>query len=172
MIYFIQSGQYGPIKIGYTDNLEKRLRSLQTGNHDDLRLIYSMPGERDDEKALHTKFAKHHIRGEWFRSDGEIIGYYLESFRTFLTREWKRRKPAWESWLDETDEMKMSLLEYDFLSDFMEDKNFPEINTIRELAGYLNSIKVRSCVEAREAALSLWHKYECELMGVEYGKTS
>jgi len=32
-LYFIQAGENGPIKIGVTDNIEKRLVTLQTGKY-------------------------------------------------------------------------------------------------------------------------------------------
>lgn len=69
VVYFIQCGPAGPIKIGITKRgLERRrLRALQTGCPYELHLLGSVFGDEADERALHRKFREHHIRGEWFR---------------------------------------------------------------------------------------------------------
>lgn len=72
-VYFVRAGNTGPIKIGVAVNVDNRLKTLQTGNHLELRLVakikcrskadaYSM------ERNLHKKFKGKHIRGEWFSS--------------------------------------------------------------------------------------------------------
>lgn len=39
-VYFVQAGEHPAVKIGHTiELLEKRLLALQTGNHQQLRLI-------------------------------------------------------------------------------------------------------------------------------------
>lgn len=50
MIYFIQAGESGPIKIGVALDPCKRLAELQTGHYEGLRIIGLMDGERLDEK--------------------------------------------------------------------------------------------------------------------------
>lgn len=84
--YFIQAGQNGPVKIGYTaGDPENRLRQLQGANHNDLRLIYWLDGNL--EKTLHDALAPLRLRGEWFQSAVlEIV---------------KQAKDArWETWDD------------------------------------------------------------------------
>jgi hypothetical protein len=68
-IYFIQSGEHGPIKIGLSDKPTRRLRQLQTGNPDELLLRHVIPGDLGGEKKLHTRFEPARIRGEWFGKD-------------------------------------------------------------------------------------------------------
>ena len=70
-VYFIQSGNVGPVKIGVAKNVQKRLDALQTGNHMELKLITKIICEGmvhayAMEKKFHRKFKKYHIRGEWF----------------------------------------------------------------------------------------------------------
>jgi hypothetical protein len=65
-IYFIQSGEDGPIKIGLSHDPTKRLPQLQTGNHVDLRLRHVIPGDLGVEQTLHERFEPARIRGEWF----------------------------------------------------------------------------------------------------------
>lgn len=75
-IYFISDGVN--IKIGYTkNNVEKRLKQLNTGNENNLYILGYINGTLDDEKHLHWKFGNHRIRqnGEWFYPSQEIIDY-------------------------------------------------------------------------------------------------
>lgn len=74
--YFIQAGPDGPIKIGLAEDVEQRLKELQTGCPDDLRLIGRMDGNH--EKNLHQHFKQFWIRGEWFRPDVRIMAFIVE----------------------------------------------------------------------------------------------
>ena len=51
MIYFIQSGDSGPIKIGYTasdDSMGYRAKMLQTGSWEKLTILATTLGSRAD----------------------------------------------------------------------------------------------------------------------------
>lgn len=76
-IYFIQSGEDGPIKIGYSVDPDRRLPQLQTGNPRGLILRHIIPGDRSVEHQLHTRFEPARIRGEWFGRE------YLPVIATF-----------------------------------------------------------------------------------------
>jgi hypothetical protein len=65
MIYFIQDKQY--VKIGCTDNLDRRIKELQTATPNKLKLLLVMEGSFDTESTLHFLFASYRYRGEWFR---------------------------------------------------------------------------------------------------------
>lgn len=74
-VYFVQAGDArGPIKIGYSRNVEKRIESLQTGNHLPIRLLAKIdhPNAPDIERGLHAEFADIRLEGEWFRADERI----------------------------------------------------------------------------------------------------
>src|SRR5689334_18091148 len=46
-VYFIQAGENGPIKIGYTfKNVADRLAGIQTGNHEECKILGVIPGDR------------------------------------------------------------------------------------------------------------------------------
>jgi hypothetical protein len=76
VLYFIQEGQDGPIKIGFTDeNINRRLTQLQTGNPKKLVCLGTRAGGEQDELNLHCLFAAHHIRGEWFSPAPELLDY-------------------------------------------------------------------------------------------------
>lgn len=66
MIYFIQQGEVGPIKIGVADSPDRRLGWLQCGNPQKLYLRAILVGGMPEERILHDRFASGHIRGEWF----------------------------------------------------------------------------------------------------------
>jgi len=68
-VYFIQSGERGPIKIGAAANPFARLRELQTGNPYQLRLLLAEDAGCHAwalERALHRRFASSRLGGEWF----------------------------------------------------------------------------------------------------------
>ncbi len=72
MIYFITQGSRY-IKVGYVkDDPVRRLRMLQTGNPDRMRLAMVLEGTAGEEKKIHNMFMPYHIRGEWFFLTGEI----------------------------------------------------------------------------------------------------
>lgn len=65
-IYFVQMGLVGPIKIGYTRNVNKRIASLQTASPYRLILLCVMPGTEDYEKDIHEGLDEIRLEGEWF----------------------------------------------------------------------------------------------------------
>ena len=76
MIYFIQSGLSGPIKIGYTSICaEHRLKALQTGSWEELKLLGTIDGNADNEHELHQRFMDYFIRGEWYWPAQSLIIY-------------------------------------------------------------------------------------------------
>ena len=65
-IYFIQMGDVGPIKIGFTKDIGKRILSLQTSIPYPLKLLCFFPGNEDMEKKIHSCLPEIRIEGEWF----------------------------------------------------------------------------------------------------------
>lgn len=74
MIYLIQSGNY--LKIGYTTNIENRMKQYQTCNPD-VFLIKIIDGEYPYENYLHKKFNKYLFKNEWFFYNKSIVDYFL-----------------------------------------------------------------------------------------------
>jgi len=67
MIYFIQASDFGPVKIGYTDNdIQTRLTGLQVSSYEQLNLLGYIDGDLCVEMKLHEIFKSLRIRGEWF----------------------------------------------------------------------------------------------------------
>lgn len=76
-IYFIQQGQSGPIKIGFTkDDLYRRVKKLQTGNHIPLRLLAVIENASvRKETELHSRFSQYKLTGEWFSPSDDLIEF-------------------------------------------------------------------------------------------------
>jgi hypothetical protein len=68
-LYIIQAKQSGHLKIGRTKDVPTRLRSLQTGNSDELRLIMSFEGWGWRERRIHEDLKKWRLKGEWFLAE-------------------------------------------------------------------------------------------------------
>lgn len=84
-IYFVQAFSGGPIKIGRTSNVKKRLQTLQVSCPIALRLLHVIPGvDASLEQKLHKRFGAYRLHGEWFDNTSELMGYI---------RHLKKRKP-------------------------------------------------------------------------------
>jgi hypothetical protein len=70
--YFIGGGN-GPVKIGHSADPEARMLSFQTGHPYKLKILATRDGGVSRERAYHSQFAKHHLRGEWFERCPEIL---------------------------------------------------------------------------------------------------
>lgn len=68
-LYFIQSDATGMIKIGRSKYPEKRLKQLQTGNPNKLKLIACFKDLGWKEKIIHEKLKSWSESGEWFNYD-------------------------------------------------------------------------------------------------------
>src|SRR5438067_407003 len=82
IVYFIQSKNGGPIKIGLSRRPVKRLKSLQIGRHDELQIVAQAQGTLADERGLHSKFAKYRLQGEWFEPCEELMALIDELNRS------------------------------------------------------------------------------------------
>lgn len=77
MIYFIKHTDF--VKIGFTDNILKRLSQLQVSCPIKLEVLALIDGVGSDERLLHEQFTKHNSEcGEWFMYD-EAMKKYIES---------------------------------------------------------------------------------------------
>lgn len=117
-VYFIRDG-LGNIKIGVTDNVEKRLKSLQTANANRLEYhsgfrVKNIKDAMFIEKTLHELFKRDRIRGEWFRE---------------------------ENILDYLSNPKIEICGYTFMAD-MDDIILPEIVNVNDVRRFVAGDKV------------------------------
>ena len=69
MIYVIEAGRGGPIKVGFTEDERRfkgRLRHMQTYNAHEIRPLALTAGGRAVEREVHALLHDQHMRGEWF----------------------------------------------------------------------------------------------------------
>jgi hypothetical protein len=78
-IYLLHNPHTGLVKIGYTQDLDKRKRDIEMMAGAELVLLGTKPGTMSDEKALHAEFASLRVIGEWFHRHEAIE----QSFRTW-----------------------------------------------------------------------------------------
>jgi len=80
-VYFVESGEDGPIKIGWSQDVERRIAELQVANAHKLNLLGVVPGTMKNEGELHAKFAHIRMEAEWFQNTEEIHEYLRKNGR-------------------------------------------------------------------------------------------
>lgn len=78
-VYFVQADIGGPVKIGTTRDLPRRLNDFQAGSPARLRVRYVMLGAHPDEHALKKRFATARSHNEWFLGHDEDLRRFVES---------------------------------------------------------------------------------------------
>lgn len=72
-LYVIRPGDEPVVKIGYSNSLPERLRTLNTAHYHELRIVASKPVERflkndPPDKLIHEELPEaDHLKGEWWR---------------------------------------------------------------------------------------------------------
>jgi hypothetical protein len=87
--------------IGVAKDPKARLKELQVGCPDELRLLGVVEGEEDTEESIHALLAEHRIRGEWFRPATDVFEIIdmmtndnTETWRRFVLRRMQRSRRA------------------------------------------------------------------------------
>lgn len=65
-VYFIQAGESGPVKVGFSKNPIRRRDGLQGAHTQKLIIRALYEGGREEEMALHQRFKSHRLTREWF----------------------------------------------------------------------------------------------------------
>jgi len=73
-VYFIQ-GAEDSIKIGRSNDPDRRLMELQTASPIELKFIKVIEGDEKLESEIHTRFGKSNIRGEWFKPSKRLLEF-------------------------------------------------------------------------------------------------
>ena len=71
-VYLIRNMETGNLKIGFSTNVDERIKILKCGIGADVEIISQKPGTFKDESALQKRFIKDRIFGEWFNDTEEI----------------------------------------------------------------------------------------------------
>lgn len=75
IIYFVRARGLGLIKIGRSTNLFERFEALSQGCPDELEILWAYWGPPTDEPALHCRFSRSRVRGEWFEPSDDLIRF-------------------------------------------------------------------------------------------------
>ena len=83
ILYVVQSGEKGPVKIGICKDLKKRLYQLQTGSSVKLKVLYqyelTSKNAKEMEKNLHQFFRHTRLSGEWHRPTEYMMEYFSKA---------------------------------------------------------------------------------------------
>jgi len=74
-IYFLRAGQDGPIKIGFTAVLERRLAQLRAGSSIALCILGIYRGTKSGEAAIHRWFNDEWLHNEWFAPTQRLLDF-------------------------------------------------------------------------------------------------
>lgn len=73
-VYFIRpTGMPGPVKIGLSKYLQKRLLRLNTWAPFPLEVAVTVPGDEALEINIHDCLVEHHSHGEWFHPNPPVL---------------------------------------------------------------------------------------------------
>lgn len=75
VVYFVQFGNSGPIKIGSTSTLKSRLAQLGSSTAQQIVLLGYLQGSVREEKSLHRRFQHLLLYGELFSPSEEILSF-------------------------------------------------------------------------------------------------
>lgn len=77
-VYFVSAGVGGPIKIGWSQDVGRRIHELQTANAHKLVLLATLKGTLADEARVHSVFRHLRMEAEWFENTPEILQFIRE----------------------------------------------------------------------------------------------
>lgn len=74
VVYFAQSRATSLVKIGYSANIERRLKALANTTPSGVSLMFSIPGGWELEQAIHDELEDVRENGEWFANGPKLTG--------------------------------------------------------------------------------------------------
>lgn len=82
-VYFLLGEDTGRFKIGHAKDVEKRLKACQVGCSERLGVYGVIPAVDPAklERAIHKRFARHRLHGEWFKDAGDFeIADFVDAY--------------------------------------------------------------------------------------------
>jgi hypothetical protein len=81
-IYFFTTENSNGVKIGYSKDVDKRAKGMQSDHYDKVIVLLVLSGAtREDENKFHDKFKEHRIQGEWYSYCPEILNFIKKPHR-------------------------------------------------------------------------------------------
>lgn len=99
LTYFIRARGMGDIKIGKSNHVRTRVRSLFTAASRGLDLVACYPAPIEHETELHSEFDHLRLCGEWFRPGAELlthlelVGCDVDAFTNVVPAHFYRQYP-------------------------------------------------------------------------------
>lgn len=101
-LYAISDGEY--LKVGFSVDPKKRLKSLKTGSPREIKIVwqticaYNSVDALKEEKKLHRRLSNFAVRGEWFKGDALHV---CKSWRIYKLDHALNRYLSYLEWNDE-----------------------------------------------------------------------
>jgi hypothetical protein len=76
-VYFLEA-ENGLVKIGYSGDVERRIRQLVAENATSVKLLGTIRGGRQTERALHRALRCFHSHGEWYYPN-DLLSKYIRN---------------------------------------------------------------------------------------------
>lgn len=76
-VYFIGTLEHEMVKIGFSANVNRRLKELQAGSPVKLAVIHKVKGNVTYERELHNQFKECRKHGEWFSLEGKLKDFLV-----------------------------------------------------------------------------------------------
>lgn len=92
-VYFAQAQNSKAVKIGKSNDPVARVKLLQIGSPEPLKIIYIGYGGYEAESSFHREFSASHLHGEWFSYEPEISTFVREAKEAReYARKWRAQK--------------------------------------------------------------------------------
>lgn len=80
----------GPVKIGYSADIQRRLADMMTSAPEGFEVIYALDGDRNLERTLHQHFSEKRSKREWFNLTEEEI-CSIPEIKATIERDYEQR---------------------------------------------------------------------------------
>lgn len=79
VVYWVRAGDTNQVKVGWADDVARRIKGLQIGCPEVLILLRVEDGGRTMEARLHQHYKDKHVRSEWFVLDATDVAVDLKT---------------------------------------------------------------------------------------------
>lgn len=155
-VYFVQSIDGGPVKIGWTTNLKERLSRIQKDLSINLKLlgILNTPSKHE-ERRIHKQFKHIRLYGEWFDDTSELLDFIANLNDDTLTN--SANKPN-------------TVIALKIRPTNLRDRIISRYFDLMTAAGFDISDVIREEVENSLRHRGIWEKLEQEIIGEAHGR--
>lgn len=96
-VYVIGAPNSGRVKIGWSNDVDRRLGEIQSMSPVSLVVQMTAEGDRELEAVLHRHFKDCRVHGEWFDLGDDAVKQVTEALAILRTEEWRGRGRAPEA---------------------------------------------------------------------------